>query len=241
MADNTREHTRLLTNAKNEGAVTVRGNTQSSAADFDRDHPRHNGFFTTITVTRDWIVAGNGKIEAKLISPNGENKSGCIHRTNDYKQYAQDRESGENFGWSTGWAGNPEAEEEIIQIVYASCRGYSDRRAPSDWERYGQHDDGSRKTYYERDRAAYYHAWVAWRDAGYPMEVTVRDADFNTIEQYTITIDDAWESVVVEAEVETVVVEIKNYDCPHCGRRYHSYAGRYNHLRKNQCSVLNQQ
>jgi len=32
-----------------------------------------------------------------------------------------------------------------------------------------------------------------------------------------------------------VVQAAGKYDCPHCGRKYASYAGRYNHLRKNQC------
>lgn len=241
MAENHYEQTRLLTNTKGEGAISVGGNTQSGAADFDRDHPNHHGFFPSITITRGWIIAGNGKKEAKMVSPNGQNKSGCHHDSNDYKAYAQRMQEDDQTAWRTGFVGNPEAEDEILQIVYASCRGYSDRRAPADMERYGQHDDGTRATYYERGRAEYYHAWVAWRDAGYPMEVTVRDADRNTIEEYTITIDDAWESVVVEAEKEVVVVEVKSYDCPHCGRKYASYAGRYNHLRKNQCHVLNSQ
>lgn len=39
----------------------------------------------------------------------------------------------------------------------------------------------------------------------------------------------------LEAPQQVPTTTAGKYDCPHCARKYQSYAGRYNHLRKNQC------
>lgn len=240
MAENHYEQTRLLTNAQNQGLTHVGVPIQSSAEDFTSDWRSPK-----ITITRNYTVTSNGKKQFKAVSSNGEQKINSHHSHNNYKQMAQDIVNDEVCGWRTSFSCNPENEAEVVQILYAVQRGASDSRAPSDWEKYGQHDDGTRATYYEAGRAAYYNAWVAWRDAGYPVEVTIQDANSKwdapiVLEQYTMTIADATD-LIVETEEEVVVVEVKSYDCPHCGRKYASYAGRYNHLRKNQCHVLNNQ
>ncbi len=237
MAENQYENVKLMTNAKGEGMTRVSVPIQSGADDFTCEYrsPR-------ITIVRNFTVTGNGKTSYRAVSNNGENKVNSDHTWNNYKQMAQEIVNDEVKGWRTTFHCNPEHEAEVVQICYAVQRMASDLRAPRDMERYGQHADGTRATHYEANRAKYYNAWVAWKEAGYPVEVTVRDADGMDciIEQYTWTIADATD-LTVETEEEVVVVERKNFDCPHCGRRYNSYAGRYNHLRKNQCPALQNQ
>ena len=247
MAATTYENTRLLTAAKGDGAITVGSSTQHSARCFNVDPEDTWATPPSITITRNWIVTGNGKVQSSLESENGEEPRCSGHRSNNYKTMAEQLETDTVRGWDCNFTGNPEDEAEIVQICYAVTRGYSDSRAPRDFAEYGPQDDGTRANNYAAGRVAYYNAYCEWRDAGYPVQVEVRDANHSysgesvILETYTMTIEDAWASLTVESEDEVVVVEIENYDCPHCGRQYRSYAGRYNHLRKNQCRVLNEQ
>ena len=215
---------------------------QSSADDFESDwrSPR-------ITIKRNYTVTGNGKKEYTGVSSNGKRKVSTTHNYNNYKLLAEQIVNDTVFGWKTSFSCNPENEAEVVQILYAVQRMASDRRAPRDMETYGIHADDSRGKGYERGRLAYYNAYVAWKEAGYPVEVTILDANSTNqpdqqivLEQYTMTIADATE-LTVDTEEEVVVVEVKNFDCPHCGAKYRSYAGRYNHLKKGQCRVLNSQ